>query len=214
MVAIFVILTFAALVLIDIFIFNRSPKRAGNLGAMQVFNSKDTIMPKEYYYSKGHTWVNMENNNNVSIGLDGFVLNSLGSVLPKNFVSVGKEVKKGEVLFESSVNNVNLRFRSPINGTITEVNSFEGSYNDPEKWCVRLKPVSLKEDISNLISSSTASKWVKSEFRRLKDLLIYSSEPSGLATATMYDGGNIAEGAINYFDENVIKDFEELFLKV
>jgi glycine cleavage system H lipoate-binding protein len=214
MVAALVILTFAVLVLIDIFIFNRSPKRAGNLRTMQVFNTKDTIMPKEYYYSKGHTWVNVENENKVKVGLDGFILNSLGSVLLKNVVSVGKKVKKGDILFESLVNNVSLRFRSPMNGTVTEVNNLEGEINDPEKWCVSLKPDSMKEDISNLISSSTASKWVKSEFRRLKDLLIYSSEPSGLATATMYDGGNIAEGAIKYFDENVIKDYEELFLKV
>ncbi|MFA7361234.1 MAG: hypothetical protein WC139_09380 [Candidatus Kapaibacterium sp.] len=214
MVAVFVILTFAVLVLIDIFVFNRSPKRAANMRTMQVFNSKDTIMPKEYYYSKGHTWVNMENESRAKIGLDGFILNSLGTVLPQNFVSVGTEVKKGDVLFESLVNNVSLRFRSPINGTVTEVNNFDGTYNDPEKWCVSLKPVSMKEDVSNLIASSAATKWVKSEFRRLKDLLIYSSEPSGLATATMYDGGNIAEGAINYFDENVIKDYEELFLKV
>ncbi|MFA5012190.1 MAG: hypothetical protein WC644_09610 [Ignavibacteria bacterium] len=214
MVAVLVILTFAVLVLIDIIVFNRSPKRAGNTRAMQVFNSKDTIMPREYYYSKGHTWVNLENESKARIGLDGFLLNSLGSVHPKNFVNVGTEVKKGDVLFESNVNHVNLRFRSPIHGTVTEVNNFDGSYKDPEKWCVCIKPVSMKEDLSNLISSSSATKWVKSEFRRLKDLLIYSSEPTGLATATMYDGGNIAEGAINYFDENVIKDFEELFLKV
>ena len=103
MVAVLVILTFAVLVLIDIFVFNRSPKRAANMRTMQVFNSKDTIMPKEYYYSKGHTWVNMENDNKVKVGLDGFILNSLGTVLPKNFVSVGTEVKKGDVLFESIV---------------------------------------------------------------------------------------------------------------
>lgn len=214
MVAIFVILTFAVLVLIDILIFNRSPKRAGNLGAVQVFNSKDTIMPKEYYYSKGHTWVNVEDSDNVKVGLDGFVLNSLGSVILNNAAMVGKQIKKGDVLFESLINNVSLRFRSPINGTITAVNNLEGEINDPEKWCVNIKPFSIKEDTSGLISSVNAAKWVKSEFRRLKDLLIYSSEPSGLATATMYDGGNIAEGAIKYFDENVIKDYEELFLKV
>ncbi len=214
MVAVFVILTFAVLVLIDVLIFNRSPKRAGNLGAVQVFNSKDTIMPKEYLYSKGHTWVNVEGGDKVKVGLDGFILNSLGSVILTNIAEIGKQIKKGDVLFESIVNNVSLRFRSPINGTVMAVNNLEGELNDPEKWCVSLKPVSMKEDTAGLISSSNAAKWVKSEFRRLKDLLIYSSEPEGLATATMYDGGNIAEGAIKYFDENVIKDYEELFLKV
>lgn len=214
MVAVFVLLTFGILILIDVLIFNRSPKKADNYRSFQVFNSKDTILPKEYYYSKGHTWVHLENNEFAKIGLDGFILNSLGNLKIKSLVKTGSKVNKGDVLFESTVNNVNLRFRSPMNGIITDVNDMSSEINDPEKWCVSMKPISMSEDIKNLISSSTASKWIKSEFRRLKDLLIYSTEPTDMATATMYDGGNIAEGAIRYFNENVIKDYEELFLKL
>lgn len=214
MVVVFVLITFGILILIDVLIFNRSPKKSSNYGTIQVFNSKDTILPKDYYYSKGHTWVNVGSDNKVKIGLDGFILNSLGNVNLVNLPQVGKTINKGDVLFESCLKNVNLKFRSPINGVVTAVNTFEGELNDPEKWCVSLTANSMKDDLSNLISANSASKWIKSEFRRLKDLLIYSTEPSSLATATMYDGGNIAEGAIQHFDENVIKDFEELFLKV
>lgn len=214
MVAIFVLITFGILILIDVLIFNRSPKKAENFGSFQVFNSKDTVLPKEYYYSKGHTWVHVENDDLVRIGLDGFVLNSLGNVKINSIANIGKKINKGDVIFESTVNNVNLRFRSPINGIIIDTNDLSGELKDPEKWCVSMKPNSMKEDLVKLVSSNSASKWVKSEFRRLKDLLIYSTEPSGMATATMYDGGNIAEGAIRHFNENVIKDFEELFLKV
>jgi len=215
MVAILVLITFGILILIDVFVFNRSPKKVNNYGTMQVFSSKDALLPKEYYYSKGHTWVHVENQDKVNIGLDGFIINALGDVRLSNFASLGKMVNKGDVLFECLVNSVNVKFRSPIQGIITGLNTdLDGSLKNPENWCVNMKPLSIKEDLSNLISSNYASKWLKSEFKRLKDLLIYSMEPAGLAGATMYDGGNIAEGAIAYFDENMIKDFEELFLKV
>jgi glycine cleavage system H lipoate-binding protein len=214
MVATLVLITFGILILIDVFVFNRSPKKVGNLGTMQVFSQKDALLPKEYYYSKGHTWVHVENNDKVNIGLDGFIINALGNVQLSNFASLGKMVNKGDVLFECLVNSVNVRFRSPMKGIVTGLNSELKDLKDPESWCMSLKPLSMKEDLSTLISSNTASKWIKSEFRRLKDLLIYSMEPAGLAGATMYDGGNIAEGAISYFEEPIIRDFEELFLKV
>jgi len=214
MVATLVLITFGILILIDVFVFNRTPKKVSNLGTMQVFSQKDALLPKEYYYSKGHTWVHVENNDKVNIGLDGFIINALGNVKLSNFASLGKMVNKGDVLFECLVNSVNVRFRSPIKGIVTGLNSELKDLKDPESWCMSLKPLSMKEDLSTLISSNSASKWIKSEFRRLKDLLIYSMEPAGLAGATMYDGGNIAEGAIAYFDEPIIRDFEELFLKV
>lgn len=214
MVATLVLITFGILILIDVFVFNRTPKKVSNLSTMQVFSQKDALLPKEYYYSKGHTWVHVENNDKVNIGLDGFIINALGNVQLSNFASLGKMVNKGDVLFECLVNSVNVRFRSPIKGIVTGFNSELKDLKDPESWCMSLKPLSMKEDLNTLISSNTASKWIKSEFRRLKDLLIYSMEPAGLAGATMYDGGNIAEGAIAYFDEPIIRDFEELFLKV
>ncbi len=215
MVATLVLITFGILILIDVLVFNRSPKKVSNLGTMQVFSQKDAILPKEYYYSKGHTWVHVENQEKVNIGLDGFILNALGKIELSNFASLGKLVSKGDVLFETNVNNVNVKFRSPVKGIVTGFNTeLKGNIKDPENWCVSLKPLSMNEDMSSLISSNAASKWIKSEFRRLKDLLIYSMEPAGLAGATMYDGGNIAEGAIAYFEEPIIKDFEELFLKV
>ena len=215
MVATLVLITFGILILIDVFVFNRSPKKANNYGTMQVFSTKDALLPKEYYYSKGHTWVHVESQDKVNIGLDGFILNALGSVQLSNFATLGKSVNKGDVLFECLVNSVNVKFRSPIKGIVTALNTeLKGDIKDPESWCMSIKPLSMKEDLNNLISSNHASKWIKSEFRRLKDLLVYSMEPAGLAGATMYDGGNIAEGAIAYFDEPIIRDFEELFLKV
>jgi len=216
MVALLVISTFVILVLVDIFIFNRKTSKVYNrehAQALQVFNLKDALLPDDFYYSKGHTWVKVENEEKVNIGIDGFALNALGNVVLKNFAEPGKRVSKGDPVFEGDVNNVNLKFRSPVDGIVTGINS-ESKVNDPNSWCLSLKPMQLKENLAGLIPSVQAHKWIKSEFKRLKDLLIYSMEPSELAGATMYDGGNIVEGAVSYTDSKSIKDFEELFLKV
>ena len=216
MVTLLVILTFVVLILIDVLIFNRQPKKSYSLAgaeSLQVFNLNDTILPDDFYYSKGHTWVKVENNEKVNIGLDGFVLNALGKFNLQNFAEPGRKINKGDVIFEGAVNNVSLKFRSPVSGIVTGINK-DTSVKDSNSWCLSLKPLKMNEDITSLIPSVSAHKWIKSEFKRLKDLLIYSMEPSGLAGATMYDGGNIVEGAISYIDAKSIKDFEELFLKV
>ncbi len=216
MVALLVITTFIVLVLIDVLIFNRKTSKAYNrehAQALQVFNLRDTILPDDFYYSKGHTWVKKENEDKINIGLDGFVLNALGNVTLKNFAEPGTKITKGDAIFEGTVNNVNIKFRSPVDGIVTGINQ-ENQVKDPNSWCLSLKPLNFKENLAGLIPSLQAHKWIKSEFKRLKDLLIYSVEPSELAGATMYDGGNIVEGAVSYTDAKSIKDFEELFLKV
>jgi|WetSurSiteA1Bulk_404760.scaffolds.fasta_scaffold03780_2 glycine cleavage system H lipoate-binding protein len=217
MVFILVIISLFVLVMLDIFIFNRkTAKVAAKANALnascQVFNLHDAELPKDYYFSKGHSWIKVENPEKVEIGLDGFLLNALGKIRLFNFAEPGKKLSKGDIMFETEVNNVKLKFHSPVEGIVTATKSDDNLSKDD--WCLKVKPLNLKDNIQTLIPSDKAHKWIKSEFKRLKDLLYYSMDTNSLAGATMYDGGNIVEGAVSYIDKDRIKDFEELFLRV
>jgi glycine cleavage system H lipoate-binding protein len=216
MVFILVIISLFVLVMLDIFIFNRkTAKIAAKTNALnsscQVFNINDAVLPKNYYFSKSHSWIKADNPEKVEIGLDGFLLNALGKIRLFNFAEPGKKLSKGDIMFETEVNNVKLKFHSPIDGIVT-ANKVDDNLTKDD-WCLKVKPLNMKENIQTLIPSEKAHKWIKSEFKRLKDLLYYSMDTNSLAGATMYDGGNIVEGAVSYIDKDRIKDFEELFLR-
>jgi len=53
---------------------------------------------------------------------------------------------------------------------------------------------------------------MKSEFRRLKDFLSFNSFKAEPIGATMYDGGNVVEGVVSDFDDDLVVEFEENFL--
>lgn len=220
MVLVLILLTIAVLISIDVLVFNRKKNPAtANLdgsSSFQVFNLKDTELPLDYYYSKSHTWVKKLDENNAAIGLDGFLFNALGKIKAINISGVGRKIKKGDVLFESSINGHNLKFKSPVSGILQKINDsfLENHVNDPAEWFFQIKPENFSEEVSSLMPAMKAHKWVKTEFKRLKDLLFNSVQANQLAGATMYDGGNIAEGAVSYLDVNCVKDFEELFMKI
>jgi len=216
MVFILVIISLFVLVMLDIFIFNRKTakidaKTSALNSSYQVFNINDAELPKNYYFSKAHSWIKVDTPEKIEIGLDGFLLNALGKIRLFNFAEPGKKISKGDIMFETEVNNVKLKFHSPVDGVVTANKADDNLSKDD--WCLKVKPLNLKENIQTLIPSEKAHKWIKSEFKRLKDLLYYSMDTNSLAGATMYDGGNIVEGAVSYIDKDRIKDFEELFLR-
>jgi hypothetical protein len=86
--------------------------------------------------------------------------------------------------------------------------------NDPygNDWGLVIAPINMEDNLNTLKLGHTAIEWMKDEFKRLKDFLSENSfraEPVGV---TMYDGGNVMEGAVSKIDDEGLKQFEEEFL--
>ena len=79
---------------------------------------------------------------------------------------------------------------------------------------LKVNPSNLENDKNNLLSSVKANHWMREEFRRLKDFLSFNSYKPAMVGITMYDGGNVIEGAVANLDENTLTDFQDLFLAV
>ncbi|MGE5497262.1 MAG: hypothetical protein ACM3Q2_04295 [Syntrophothermus sp.] len=218
MVALFVLFTFALFVVIDIIVLKAQRKKhpAFAESTQAVFNRKTLSLPERIFVSKGHTWAELMQDGLAKVGVDEFVLKALGKVTVSNMVAVQTSVKRGDVLFEGTAGKGHFAFRSPIDGTVKQVNKNLRVVDDPynNDWGVMIAPSSWERNIKDLKNGHTLVNWLKDEFSRLKDFLAVSSMNTELAGVTMHDGGNIVEGAVTYIREDGLKKFENEFLSI
>lgn len=217
MVVILLIVSIAIMVLVDIFIIRaRSAKLAPSIASPSVFNRKSLLAPDGFYFSKGHVWAKTLGNNKVKAGIDDFVLHALGKILVSEIVPEGSKIKKGDILMKGFFDSKSVHFLSPVDGTVDSVNKeLVGKYlSDPynDDWGLVIKTENADAALSPLFMGANAVNWMKSEFKKLKDFLVMNSVKTELAGVTMYDGGNVMEGAVSKLDDNSVKDFEAMFL--
>lgn len=217
MVLILVIIAIAIMVSIDIFVIKAKKEKLA-YASPSVFNKKSLIAPEGYYFSKGHVWAKLINGDKIKTGIDDFVLHALGKVFVTNTVPVGTKVKKGDVLMKAKFDSQTIDFLSPIDGIVDSINtelmgkSIADPYNND--WGVVIKASNLDFALSQFFTGNNAVIWMKNEFKKLKDFLAMNSNKPELVGVTMYDGGNVFEGAIAHLDVNSKKDFEAMFLSL
>ena len=87
-----------------------------------IFDRNSFPIPSNIFFSKGHTWLKRNNDGLISIGIDEFGMMALGALSILNCAPVGKELKRGEMIFEGAYGNKKVKFLSPINGIVKSVN--------------------------------------------------------------------------------------------
>jgi glycine cleavage system H protein len=224
MVALLVLLTAALFIIGDILVvkhrkakqvatenYSRSPLTS----AAPVFTKKSILAPEGYYFYKGHTWAKIFENGLLKIGVDDFVLKALGKISIEKIVPENRFVKQGDIILEGKFDSKFVKFRSPVFGIVRSVNQniIGKALNDPyEDWGLVIAPINMEDNLNTLKKSHIAIDWMKDEFKRLKDFLsenAFRAEPVGV---TMYDGGNVIQGALAKIDDEGMKQFEEEFL--
>ena len=224
MVALYVLLGFILLLIIDYFVirgekkFHPAFQKEYEVVDNIVFDNIRVTVPADSYVSKGHTWAELQSNGLIKIGIDEFILKSVGKFLVTNIVKSGAVVNKGDVIIEARLGDKPLSFRSPIDGTVNFVNDdlIGKTISDPfgEDWGVMVTPINFEKNATTLKANEKVIVWMKNEFIRLKDYLSESSAQPQLAGATMFDGGKIVEGAVANLSNESIKKFEDEFLTV
>lgn len=219
MVVILLIIAIAIMVLVDIFVVRaRSAKLAPAISSPSVFNRKSLIAPEGFYFSKGHVWAKSMSSDKIRTGIDDFVIHALGKILVSEIAPAGSQIKKGDVLIKGIFDSKTVNFFSPVDGTVDSVNTdlvgkiISDPYNND--WGVVIKTEDAGKALTPLFMGTNAVNWMKNEFKKLKDFLVMNSVKTDLAGVTMYDGGNVMEGAIANLDENTAKDFEAMFLSL
>jgi glycine cleavage system H lipoate-binding protein len=149
-------------------------------------------LPIGYYLHSGHTWVKIEDGNNVLIGIDDFASRILGKFSAIETPLMGKQVSQGKNAMEISRNGNRASFVSPVSGVVTEVNSKviknPGMINnDPytDGWILSLYCPNLKQELRNLMFMDSSKSFMNTEVEGLYSFL---EEETQLMAA---DGGRL-----------------------
>src|ERR1035437_8750651 len=181
MVAIFVLLTFLLFIAVDMVVVKLQKKKhpafQGNspIADLAVFTKEFFQAPLELFLSKGHTWAQKSESGLIKVGIDEFILKALGKVTLIKTAEAGQSVKKGDILFEGTVNNKVLNFRSPVEGTVKFINPniLNKRITDPygDDWGLLLAATNFAEEKNSLFTGNELKSFLNKEFSRLKDFL-------------------------------------------
>ncbi len=131
------------------------------------------IVPVDnYYYTKTHEWISLDDRNMVTIGITYYAQDQLGEIVSWRLPPKGQNFEKGQVfgLVESNKQVSDLYI--PVSGEVVEVNGSltPGLISDHpmrEGWLIRVE-MSREGDLSDLLDPATYRKFINEEIKRLE----------------------------------------------
>jgi glycine cleavage system H protein len=183
--------------------------------------SEHIAIPKGYFISKAHTWVEVMFSGEARIGIDDFVQKIIGTVETIDAVPAGTEVKRGETIMTLHHGTKSLTVPVPISGKVTQVNqqalaSPQFVNTDPYigGWIALIAPTNISAEIKLLSIAEDAANWFKKEISRFRDFIKAQAPTGTLAPAgvTMLDGGMPLSGALEHCPEKTWQAFQQEFL--
>jgi glycine cleavage system H lipoate-binding protein len=220
MVALFVIATI--LLCVGIEVLRDRAKQRNTVPVIAHAPADRFLLPKGYFISKAHTWVELTFGGDARIGVDDFAQKVIGSIERIEVAPLGSEIKKGETLLKVSHGNRMLSIPSPITGKVLTVNdsllaSPNRLHQDPylAGWVAVVAPTNISSELRFLTIADEAAKWLRKEVSRFRDFVKVQSQigvpaPAGV---TMLDGGAPLSGVLEQFNENTWNAFQNEFLK-
>lgn len=179
-------------------------------------------MPRGLFFDRSHTWVFMERNGEVRVGLADFIPHVTGRVTGVRMKGAGDRVKKGEPFLTLVQNGKQVTIPSPVTGVVQEQNSRlnlePGLVNqDPlsDGWVYRIQPLNWRDEMKSYFMGDSYREWISEEFLRLRDFLasiLVPVEGDGQQEPVLQDGGEIRDGVLEYFSPPVWEDFQTKFI--
>lgn len=147
---------------------------------------KDIEMPGDLYYfnSDNHIWVKIEDENKVRCGIDQFGQKAAGTVAYVKTKPAGGKITKGRALGTIEAGKYIGPVRSPVNGTIVEVNqqvldtpSLINTDSYGKGWIVLIEADNLQEDIKDLIhGEEDIQKWLETDYKKYEAEGLFAEE--------------------------------------
>ena len=179
---------------------------------VDVMNIKGIRLPQGYYLYKGHTWLKIEEEGEVRIGLDDFINRLLGPLDKIHMPLMGQTTCQNRVDIRLHKGPYQAGVRSPISGVVTAVNT--DLLNQPrlanaspytEGWLLRVHPENLRMELKEMVIGDTAGDFVGDDVEKMMEMVEAHTGP--LAA----DGGELASdifGSVPGMDwEHLTKEF-------
>jgi glycine cleavage system H lipoate-binding protein len=135
-------------------------------------------MPEGHFFHLGHTWARIERGGRIRVGLDDFAMKLFGPVDNIDLPLTGEALKFSEVGLAFERMGKQAAALAPISGVVTAVN-YQASkkprlvkdepYN--EGWLMVLDPVSMKDNLTDLLYGKESTDWLHAEHMRLVEMV-------------------------------------------
>ncbi len=205
MIALFIILTFTAFVLLDHILLRRNPTYAEDLAAAAPQRPRvlpnvvaGFKVPDNLRYHPGHTWAASESPELVKVGIDDFAAKLVGNVKKIELPTRGQWVRQGQKVVAFRDGDRKLEMVSPIEGTVVDINENalqtpDLAKKDPygEGWLLEIHSPDAKTNFKNLLNGTLARRWMEEAAARLRAMI---PAPAG---AFAQDGGIVAADVLS-----------------
>ena len=167
-------------------------------------------LPTGYYLHPGHTWIKMEDQGVVRIGVDDFAGRLFGRFDRFKAPLTGKELHQGKPMVSMARQDHHIQFVSPVSGVLIEVNArlqknpgliHESPYTDG--WIFLVHCPDLKQELKELMFMSSCNDFMNREVGRLYEFIEAETQ---LKAA---DGGQLVSdiyGNLPGADWNLLKE--------
>lgn len=204
MIALFIVLTFAAFVILDHILLRRNPTYAEDLAApperprlvppvVGGFQVPDNVR-----YHPGHTWAASETAELVRVGIDDFAAKLVGTVKKIELPARGQWIRQGQKIISFRDGDRKIELVSPIEGTVVDVNDAAletpaMTRKDPygDGWLLEVHSPDAKTNFRNLMNGTLARRWMEEAAARLRQLV---TSPAG---AFAQDGGIVSDDVLS-----------------
>ena len=166
-------------------------------------------IPAGFFISQEHTWLNIEMNGTVRVGVDDFVRKIIGKFDEVSLPEVGRKISKGDILFTIKFGAHSFDVLSPISGNVTLIN--DEHIEHPEwivakpielSWMCCLEPTNLAAELPSLKIGADTVIWYEKEIAKYAKMLEKFSE--------VKENGEIENGE---FDQKTWEEFSQSFLQ-
>jgi glycine cleavage system H protein len=174
------------------------------------------LAPAGLFYGQGHTWLKLQDDGSMRVGIDDFLNHAVGSVDDLEFLSDGSEVKRGEPIARLKQNDVSVWVRSPVSGQLLtshrDVDPVQLQH-DPygSGWLVELSADNPASDISVMRIGRRVRDWFREEALRYGRFLT-SLQPVTVVP-TMQDGGEPVKHRLAALGPRSAAEFDHTFLR-
>lgn len=155
-------------------------------------------MPEWMYFHPGHTWARLESDDTVTVGIDAFARQLVGSDARFQLPAVGQALSQGETALSLLARGKSVGMLSPVDGTVVAVN--ETALESPatlqaapytDGWLMRVRSPKLAANLRNLMSGDLARRWMDTACERLGAEMRGHGHDLGMVYA---DGGTLVDG--------------------
>jgi len=205
MVAILFILTVIVFLVIDYVMKKRDARQTAEAAVPATEPAKEmrpAALVSEPYFHPTHTWAKITDDT-VTVGVDEFAQKILGRVQRMDIPKLGSYVRQGDVAWRLYHGKRVLPQSAPVEGEVVAINNELFNYPDrinkspyKEGWILKIRPVSLRQNLKNLLHGENARRWLESV--RSQFVMRFTAEVGPVCQ----DGGELIDGAGELLSES------------